>query len=81
MTHDSIQLPHIGFTQQVQSLQRLVNAAVASGDQWFIKAIFKSSARGVLLNSYEDSSQLPEVIARKNGLEETAKFLEDITKR
>ena len=35
----------------------------------------------MLLHSYKETSQLPEVIARKNGHEETAKFLADITKR
>lgn len=74
-------LLHVGFAQQLQSLQCLVNAAVASGAQWFVEPIFKSSAGRMLLDSYKESSQLPEVIAKKNGHEETAKFLEDITKR
>ena len=72
---------YLGFTQQLQSLQHLVNAAVASGARWFIEPIFKSSAGRMLLHSYKESSQLPEVIARKNGHEETANFLADITKR
>ncbi|KAM7433100.1 hypothetical protein ABFA07_016615 [Porites harrisoni] len=70
-----------GFTQQLQSLQHLVNAMVASGAQWLIEPIFKSTAGRMLLHSYKETSQLPEVIARKNGHEETVKFLADITKR
>ena len=72
---------YLGFTQQLQSLQHLVNAAVASGTQWFIEPVLKSSAGRMLLHSYNATSQLPEVIARKNGHEETANFLADITKR
>ena len=54
---------------------------VASGALWLIEPIFKSTAGRMLLHSYKETSQLPEAIARKNGHEETAKFLADITKR
>ncbi|KAM7433093.1 hypothetical protein ABFA07_016610 [Porites harrisoni] len=70
-----------GFTQQLQSLQHLVNAAVESGALWFLEPIFKSTTGRMLLHSYKETSQLPEVIAKKNGHGETAKFLADITKR
>lgn len=51
------------------------------GAQQFIEIIFNSSAGRVVFDAYKDSSQLPEVIAKDNGNEETAHYLERITKR
>ena len=58
---------YLGFTQQLQSLQHLVNAAVASCALWFLEPIFKSTTGRMLLHSYKETSQLPEVIARENN--------------
>ena len=70
-----------GSTQPVQVLRLLVYTAAEIGAQQFIEMIFSTSAGRVVFDAYKDSSQLPEVIARKRGHEETANYLEDITAR
>ncbi|KAL9951512.1 hypothetical protein ACROYT_G044183 [Oculina patagonica] len=72
---------NLGFTQQVRMLQLLVYAAAESGSQQFIKMIFTSSAARMVFNSYKHRPLLPEVIAKNNGNEETANYLEEVTKR
>ena len=62
-------------------LSLLTYVAAEIGAQQFIKIIFTSSASRVVFNSYKDNSTLPEVIAKDHGYEETAHYLEDITKR
>ena len=63
-------------------LSLLVYAAAENGGALpFIEMIFTSSAGRVVFASYKDNYTLPEVIARNHGNDETAHFLEDITKR
>ena len=62
-------------------LSLLVYAAAEIGAQQFIEMIFTSSAGRVVFDDYRDNLALPEVIAKDNGNEETANYLEDITKR
>lgn len=74
-------LPVLGNTQPVKLLRFLVYTAAKLGAQQFIEAIFNSLAGRVVFEAYKDSSQLPEVIAKDYGNEETAHYLEGITKR
>ena len=62
-------------------LQLLVYAAAETGAQPFIKMIFQTSAGRVVFDSYKNILPLPEVVARNNGHEETAHYLEDISSR
>ena len=59
----------------------LVYAAAESGAQQFIEMIFSSSAARMVFDSYKDRPVLPEVIAKDRGNEETAHYLEEISKR
>ena len=43
--------------------------------------IFATSAGRVVFGAYKDRTPLPEVIARNNGHEETAHYLEELTTR
>ena len=65
----------------VQGLQLLVYTAAETGAQQFIELIFNSSAGRVVFNAYRNTSPLPEAVARANGHEDTAQYLESITKR
>ena len=69
-----------GFSS-VRVLQRLVYKAAEIAAQQFIELIFNSSAGRVVFNAYRNSSPLPEALARANGHEDTAQYLESITKR
>lgn len=71
----------IDFTNPVHVLRLLVYAAAKSGAQQFIEMIFNSSAGRIVFDAYKDRPLLPEVIAKSHGNEETACYLEDITKR
>ena len=71
----------LGFKQQVQLLCLLVYTAAKEGAQQFIELIFASSTGRMVFDAYRESSPLPEVIARDHGNEETARYLEDVTKR
>jgi len=62
-------------------LSLIIYAAAEIGAQQFIEMIFTSSAGRVLFDVYKEKPVLPEVIARDHGNEETAKYLEGITKR
>lgn len=62
-------------------LSLLVYAAAESGAQEFIDLIFTSSAGRIVFDAYKDSSTLPEVIAKDHGHEQTAHYLENVTKR
>ena len=62
-------------------LQLLVYTAAETGAQPFIEMIFQTSAGKVVFDSYKDISPLPEVIARNNGHEETAHYLEVVSSR
>ena len=71
----------LGSTHPLQVLQLLVYTAAETGAQQFIEMIFQTSAGRVVFDVYKEISPLPEVIARNNGHEETAQYLEDISSR
>lgn len=62
-------------------LSLIIYAAAEIGAQQFIEMIFTSSAGRVVFDVYKEKPVLPEVIAKDHGNEETAKYLEGITKR
>ena len=62
-------------------LSLLVYAAAERGAQEFIDLIFTSSAGRIVFDTYKDSSRLPEAIAKDHGNEQTAHYLEGVTKR
>lgn len=74
-------LPFLGITEPMMLLRLLVYTAAKVGAQQFIEIVFNSSAGRIVFETYKDSSQLPEVIAKDHGNEETAHYLELITKR
>ena len=67
--------------QSLQGLQLLVYTAAETGAQQFIELIFNSSAGRVVFNAYRNTSPLPEDVARAYGHEDTAQYLESISKR
>ena len=70
--------------KQVQSLkvlQLLVYTAAHEDAQLFLEMIFSTSAGKIVFDSYKDQTPLPEDIARANGHDELAKFLQDVNKR
>ena len=81
MIRITFHLPLLGITDPTQLFRLLVYTAAEVGAQQFIEMIFNSSAGRVVFEAYKDSLQLPEVIARANGNEEIAQYLERITKR
>ena len=62
-------------------LRLLVYAAAKSGGQQFLEMVLSSSAGRAVFDTYKDSLPLPEVIAKDHGNDETARYLEDVTKR
>lgn len=81
MIRITFHLPFLGITDPMQLFRLLVYTAAEVGAQQFIEMIFNSSAGRVVFEAYKGSSQLPEVVARDHGNEETAQYLECITKR
>ena len=67
--------------QSLQGLKRLVYTAAETGAQQFIGLIFNSSAARVVFNAYRNTSPLPEDVARAYGHEDTAQYIQSITKR
>ena len=70
-----------GNAQQVQFLCLLIHTAAREGAQQFIEMIFSTSAGRLVFDAYKDSRPLPEVVARDHGHNETACYLEGVTKR
>ena len=70
-----------GNAQQVQFLRLLIYNAAREGAQQFIEMILSTSAGRLVFNAYKDSRPLPEVVARDHGHNETACYLEGMTKR
>ena len=62
-------------------LSLLIYTAAKYGAQQFIEMIFNSSAGRIVFDAYKDNLTLPEIIAKDNGNDETANYLESITKR
>ena len=71
----------LGNAQQVQLLRLLIYTAAREGAQQFIEMILSTSAGRLVFNAYKDSQPLPEVVARDHGHNETACYLEGVTRR
>ena len=65
----------------LQGLLLLVYAAAETDAREFIELVFNSSAGKVVFNAYRYNSPLPEDVARAFGYEDTAQYLESISKR
>ena len=65
----------------VQGLLLLVYAAAETDAREFIELVFNSLAGKVVFNAYRYNSPLPEDVARAFGYEDTAQYLESISKR
>ena len=74
-------LPDAKKVQCLKVLQLLVYTAAQVGAQQFLEVIFSTSAGKIVFNSYKDRTPLPEDVARANGHDELAEFLQDIYKR
>ena len=62
-------------------LQLLVYTAAQTDARQFIEMIFSTSAGQIVFNSYKDRTPLPEDIARANGHDYLAQFLQEINTR
>ena len=67
--------------QSVKFLQLMVYTAAETDAQEFIEMVFNTSAGQVVFNSYKDRTPLPEEVARANGHEELAQYLQDVNTR
>ena len=65
----------------LQGLLLLVYTAAETDARQFIELVFNSSAGKVVFNAYRCTSPLPEDVARAFGHEDTAQYLESISKR
>ena len=74
----SVQTKH---TQSLKVLQLLIYTAAQEDAQQFIQMIFGTSAGKIVFNSYKDRTPLPEDVARANGHDDLAEYLQDINKR
>jgi len=62
-------------------LQLLVYTAAKTNAQQFIQMIFSTSAGRLVFNAYKGQPQLPEDVARANGHDDLAQYLQDVTTR
>ena len=67
--------------QALKVLQLLVYTAAQTNAQQFIHMIFSTSAGKLVFDAYKDRPQLPEDVARANGHEDLAQYLQDVTMR
>lgn len=67
--------------QSVEILQLMVYTAAETGAHRFIEMVFSTSAGQVVFSSYKDRNPLPEDVARANGHEELAQYLQDVHTR
>ena len=67
--------------QSVKLLQFLVYKAAQIGGDKFIQMIFNTSAGKVVFNNYKNSATLPEDVARANGHQILAEYLQDVNNR
>ena len=74
-------LPDAKQVHCLKVLQLLVYTAAQVCAQQFLEVIFSTSAGKIVFNSYKDRTPLPEDVARANGHDELAEFLQDIYKR
>ena len=65
----------------IQGLLLLVYAAAETDARQFIELVLNSSAGKLVFNAYRFNSPLPEDVARAFGHEDTAQYLESISKR
>ncbi|XP_068677591.1 uncharacterized protein [Montipora foliosa] len=65
----------------LQILQLLVYTAAQTGEKQFIEIIFSTSAGQIVFDSYKDRAQLPEDVARANGHDDLANYLQNFTAR
>ncbi|XP_022800840.1 uncharacterized protein LOC111338605 isoform X2 [Stylophora pistillata] len=66
---------------QVKVLQLLVYVAAEEDAEQFIQMIFSTSAGKMVFDSYKAETTLPEDVARANGHNELAEYLQDVNKR
>lgn len=59
----------------------MVYEAAQTNAQEFMEMVFSTSAGQVVFNSYKDRTPLPEDIARANGHDELAQYLQDVYTR
>ena len=59
----------------------MVYTAAETDAQEFIEMVFSTSAGQVVFNSYKDRTPLPEDVARANGHEELAQYLQHVNTR
>ena len=59
----------------------MVYKAAQTNAQEFLEMVFSTSAGQVVFNSYKDRTPLPEDIARANGHDELAQYLQDVHTR
>lgn len=59
----------------------MVYTAAQTGAQRFIEMVFSTSAGQVVFNSYKERNSLPEDVARANGHEQLAQYLQDVHTR
>ena len=67
--------------QSVELLQLLVYTAAQTNAQRFIEMVFSTSAGQVVFNYYKDRTPLPEDVARANGYDKLAQYLQDLHTR
>lgn len=67
--------------QSLKILQLLVYTAAETDARQFIDMIFSTSAGKIIFNSYKDKTPLPEDIARANGHDDLARYLQDLNIR
>ncbi|XP_068685942.1 uncharacterized protein [Montipora foliosa] len=65
----------------LQFLQLLVYTAALTGEKHLIEIIFSTSAGQIVFDSYKGRAQLPEDVARANGHDDLANYLQDLTTR
>ena len=59
----------------------MVYTAAQTNAQRFIEMVFSTSAGQVVFNYYKDRTPLPEDVARANGYNELAQYLQDVHTR
>ena len=67
--------------QSVELLQLMVYTAAQTNAQRFIEMVFSTSAGQVVFNYYKDRTPLPEDVARANGYDKLAQYLQDLHTR
>lgn len=74
----SIQTKH---SQGLKVLQLLVYTAAQTNAEQFIQMIFSTSVGKIVFNTYKGRTPLPEDVARANGHDNLAQYLQDVNTR